>query len=112
MAEPTREQLIDIIDQIAREWDGCEYDAPGENIDIGNAIRTAGYRRIHRLFDASGVMVSDEAQRREVWLRACGAFCAPDGTCSCAKFADDPTKCERKKEMERAYGVKGVGDDR
>lgn len=42
---------------------------------------------------------------REAWLKACGDYCAPDGTCSCAKFADDPAKCERRKEMEAAYGV-------
>lgn len=23
-------------------------------------------------------------------------YCANDGTCSCAKFGDDPTKCERQ----------------
>jgi hypothetical protein len=55
MAETTREQLIDLIDQLAREWDACEYDAPGGCIDIGDVIRTAGFSRVHALFDAPGV---------------------------------------------------------
>lgn len=62
-------------------------------------------------WDASGVPPSAEAQRREVYLRACGKFCAPDGTCSCAKFGDDPTECERRKEMERTLGVQEVPQD-
>lgn len=32
-----------VVDAIARQWDGCIYDdAPGERIDIGQAIRAAG----------------------------------------------------------------------
>lgn len=52
MGSPTREQMIEIIDELAREWDGCEYDEPGGAIDIGDAIRTAGFRRVHALFDS------------------------------------------------------------
>ncbi|HDS1129583.1 TPA: hypothetical protein QDZ99_003588 [Stenotrophomonas maltophilia] len=33
-----------IINQIAEQWDGCCYDAVGETIDIGQAIRAAGMR--------------------------------------------------------------------
>lgn len=32
------------IELIAQQWDGCEYDAPGGSIDIGEAIRTAAKR--------------------------------------------------------------------
>lgn len=64
MAEVTREQVIEVIDQLAKEWDGCEYDAPGENIDIGDALRTAGFRRVHKLFDASGVGIPQPGQEK------------------------------------------------
>lgn len=60
--------------------------------------------------DPGACRQADEAGVRESWLRACGDFCAADGTCSCAKFADDPTKCERRKEWERTYGVTVVDD--
>ena len=63
MADLTREQVIDIIDQLAREWDGCEYDAPGGAIDIGDAMRTAGFRRVHALFDTPSVQVLQEGQK-------------------------------------------------
>lgn len=36
--------LGQIIEQIAQQWDGCSYDAVGEPIDIGQAIRAAGKR--------------------------------------------------------------------
>ncbi|MBH1591437.1 hypothetical protein I5U77_03095 [Stenotrophomonas maltophilia] len=35
-----------ILDQIAQQWEGCNYDAVGETIDIGQAIRAAGKRLI------------------------------------------------------------------
>lgn len=35
-----------IIEQIAQQWDGCNYDAVGETIDVGRAIRAAGKRLI------------------------------------------------------------------
>lgn len=35
-----------IIEQIAQQWDGCNYDALGETIDVGRAIRAAGKRLI------------------------------------------------------------------
>ena len=40
-------QAVDLeqtIDQIAQQWDGCSYDAVGETIDIGEAIRAEGKR--------------------------------------------------------------------
>ncbi len=36
--------LGDVIEQIAQQWDGCSYDAVGETIDVGQAIRAAGKR--------------------------------------------------------------------
>ncbi|WP_427183650.1 hypothetical protein ACL598_17750 [Bordetella bronchialis] len=33
-----------IIEKIAQQWDGCEYDGVGGAINIGNAIRSAGSR--------------------------------------------------------------------
>ncbi|MCX2894834.1 hypothetical protein ORG27_14740 [Stenotrophomonas lactitubi] len=38
--------LGQIIEQIAQQWDGCSYDAVGETIDVGRAIRAAGKRLI------------------------------------------------------------------
>lgn len=38
--------LANVIDQIAQQWDGCSYDAVGETIDVGQAIRAAGKRLI------------------------------------------------------------------
>lgn len=35
-----------VIDQIAQQWDGCSYDAVGETIDVGQAIRAAAKRLI------------------------------------------------------------------
>lgn len=35
----------EIVEQIAQQWDGCMYDAPGESIDIGEAIRSDWNRR-------------------------------------------------------------------
>ncbi|WP_188238686.1 hypothetical protein [Stenotrophomonas maltophilia] len=36
--------LANVIEQIAQQWDGCSYDAVGETIDVGQAIRAAGKR--------------------------------------------------------------------
>lgn len=36
-----RAELPELIEQIAQQWDGCEFDAVGEAIDIGAAIRLA-----------------------------------------------------------------------
>lgn len=37
---------VDVIEEIAQQWDGCIYDAgPGGDIDIGQAIRTAASNR-------------------------------------------------------------------
>ena len=37
---------VDVIEEIAKQWDGCIYDAgPGGDIDIGQAIRGAANKR-------------------------------------------------------------------
>lgn len=43
--------LANVIDQIAQQWDGYNYDAVGETIDVGQAIRAAA----GRLFDSLAV---------------------------------------------------------
>ncbi|UKL14784.1 hypothetical protein C121_51 [Stenotrophomonas phage C121] len=45
-------ELEKIIEQIAQQWDGCNYDAVGETIDVGQAIRAAGKRLA--LIDSQG----------------------------------------------------------
>ncbi|MEY4429336.1 MAG: hypothetical protein RLZZ182_2025 [Pseudomonadota bacterium] len=44
MSTNTPAELAPVIEEIAAQWDGCTYDAPGETIDIGDAIRRAGKR--------------------------------------------------------------------
>ncbi|WNV14506.1 hypothetical protein [Stenotrophomonas maltophilia] len=46
--------LGQIIEQIAQQWDGCSYDAVGETIDVGQAIRAAGKRLLDRKAAANG----------------------------------------------------------
>lgn len=81
MTDPTRDQVIDIIDQLAREWDACEYDGPGETIDIGDAIRMAGFRRVHALFDASGVAASPASSCKQDGGCTDSAWCGRAGVC-------------------------------
>ncbi|OVE46723.1 hypothetical protein [Chromobacterium violaceum] len=38
------QQLPSVIEEIAQQWDGCIYDSPSGDIDIGWAIRAAGLR--------------------------------------------------------------------
>ncbi|MCD5326713.1 hypothetical protein ACFFU8_18395 [Chromobacterium piscinae] len=40
------QQLPVVIDEIAQQWDGCIYDSPSGDIDIGQAIRAAGKRLV------------------------------------------------------------------
>ena len=44
-----------IVEQIAQQWDDCTYDAVGETIDIGEAIRAAGKRLAGQRDAAPGV---------------------------------------------------------
>jgi len=44
-----------VVEQIAQQWDGCQYDAPGEMVDIGAAIRRAGKRLSAKLAEQQGV---------------------------------------------------------
>ncbi|WP_188240681.1 hypothetical protein [Stenotrophomonas maltophilia] len=46
--------LDNVIDQIAQQWDGCSYDAVGETIDVGQAIRAAGKRLLDKKAAANG----------------------------------------------------------
>lgn len=46
--------LGEVIEQIAEQWDGCSYDAVGETIDVGQAIRAAGERLINSQAVANG----------------------------------------------------------
>jgi len=42
--QPAERANASVVEQIAQQWDGCQYDAPGEMVDIGAAIRRAGKR--------------------------------------------------------------------
>jgi len=44
-----------VVEQIAQQWDGFQYDAPGEMVDIGAAIRRAGKRLSAELAEQQGV---------------------------------------------------------
>lgn len=48
------------VDQLAQQWDGCMYDAPGGEIDIGQAIRDYWGRGVERAAQPEG---SPAAQR-------------------------------------------------
>ncbi|TDB26822.1 hypothetical protein ATCM_03700 [Stenotrophomonas sp. ATCM1_4] len=59
LPKPAAAQEAAVIEQIAQQWAGCMYDAPGETIDIGEAIRAAG-KRIAPVAAAPGIyLVSD-----------------------------------------------------
>jgi hypothetical protein len=45
-ADPAAIDPMTLVERIAEDWDGCTYDAPGQSIDIGDAIRFAGKRLI------------------------------------------------------------------
>ncbi|MDF2461995.1 MAG: hypothetical protein K0Q43_230 [Ramlibacter sp.] len=51
----TKQQALEVIEQIAGEWDACEFEAPGGSIDIGDAIRRAGFAKVNA---AAGVLVA------------------------------------------------------
>lgn len=64
MAAPAQpDRIMAVVEQIAQQWDGCNYEASGEDIDIGEAIRMAGARF------ADGVMASDMVQIPKELLR-------------------------------------------
>ncbi|OVE45542.1 hypothetical protein, partial [Chromobacterium violaceum] len=42
IAPQPAQQLPSVIEEIAQQWDGCIYDSPSGDIDIGWAIRAAG----------------------------------------------------------------------
>lgn len=39
-----RARVPEMLEEIAQQWDGCMYDAPGEMLDIGECIRSASRR--------------------------------------------------------------------
>jgi hypothetical protein len=43
------------IEDLAQQWDGCMYDAPGGEMDIGQAIRQAGERMLKQRSEEGGV---------------------------------------------------------
>lgn len=53
---PQPAELADgsVIEHIAQQWDGCKYEAPGETLDIGAAIRRAGKRLSSELAEQQG----------------------------------------------------------
>lgn len=55
-AERKPAELADasVIEHIAQQWDGCKYEAPGETLDIGDAIRRAGKRLSAELAEQQG----------------------------------------------------------
>ncbi|HIE4193444.1 MULTISPECIES: hypothetical protein [Burkholderia] len=67
-------QVSGIIEAIAAQWDGCTYASPGEDIDIGTAIRTA-WKRLTGSSTQADARIDVEAM-----LRACvpgGNICDP-----------------------------------
>ena len=60
MAELTKQQALDVIERIARDWDGCEFDAPGGHIDIGDAIRRSGFAKINAVANGVALPVKDQ----------------------------------------------------
>ncbi len=67
-------QVSGIIEAIAAQWDGCTYASPGEDIDIGTAIRTA-WKRLSGSSTQADARIDVEAM-----LRACvpgGNICDP-----------------------------------
>ncbi|MEJ8837640.1 hypothetical protein [Ramlibacter sp. AN1133] len=41
-----REDIESLVEEVAKEWDGCLYDAPGGDIDVGEAIRRVVQKRL------------------------------------------------------------------
>lgn len=54
-SQPAELADASVVEQIAQQWDGCQYDAPGEMVDIGAAIRRAGKRLSAELTEQQGV---------------------------------------------------------
>ena len=54
-SQPAELADASVVEQIAQQWDGCQYDAPGEMVDIGAAIRRAGKLLSAELAEQQGV---------------------------------------------------------
>lgn len=53
--QPAERADASVVEQIAQQWDGSQYYAPGEMVDIGAAIRRAGKRLSAELAEQQGV---------------------------------------------------------
>jgi hypothetical protein len=61
MADLTKQQALDLIEQLAQEWDGFECDVAAVGmVDIGDAIRRSGFAKVNA---ALGVVPSSNDQQ-------------------------------------------------
>ena len=67
-----------------------------ENIDSLLRLDAAGALFPHGVGGLARQLLSSAAMRLAAAPRQ--PYCAPDGTCSCQKFADDPATCARRLE--------------
>ncbi|MFI8570444.1 hypothetical protein ACIGEO_02840 [Stenotrophomonas bentonitica] len=76
--KPAERANASVVEQIAQQWDGCQYDAPGEMVDIGAAIRRAGKRLSAELAEQQGVNfdIDDVRELFEQWAK--GRDLTPD----------------------------------
>ena len=55
MTEMDKQQMLDIVEELAREWDGCEADVHAVGlVDIGDAIRRSGLAKVHAVASGQG----------------------------------------------------------
>jgi hypothetical protein len=64
------EKFSDALEQIAKSWDGCMYDAPGETMDIG-----ASLRRQFKQLGSSSTQAAPDAVRYAALEEAANALC-------------------------------------
>lgn len=69
-AYPLKARVLAVVEQLAREWDGCEHDVHAVgSVDIGEAIRRSVLPKVHAMFApecAAGV--APEAETFEQWV--------------------------------------------
>jgi hypothetical protein len=55
MADLTKQQALDLIEQLAQEWDGFECDVAAVGmVDIGDAIRRSGFAKVNAALGVTG----------------------------------------------------------
>lgn len=64
--QPAELANASVVEQIAQQWDGCQYDAPGEMVDIGAAIRRAGKRLSAELAEQQGDALANSRLVRQL----------------------------------------------